>query len=85
MQAPGPTSAPGNAEAIEAAQPGDAIIGYGDVARRSLSEAEMFAILRSEIDEREASIVEYLRVGRPDRAQSLEREVEVLQADLGRT
>jgi uncharacterized protein len=55
-------------------------LGAGEVPRRRLSEADAAAIVRAEIDERQAAAADYERAGHGDRAARLRREAEVLAA-----
>lgn len=57
-------------------------LGAGDVARRSLSDDDIEAILREEIAERVEAAAEYDRHGHADRAAALRAEIEVLQRHL---
>jgi uncharacterized protein YqeY len=62
-----------------------AVVGLGaaEVERRSLSDAQMAAIVRAEVAEREAAARAYERADRPDRAERLRAEAGVLSALLG--
>ena len=83
-----------NAEAVQAA-PGPpagaghpdlagtvAGVGAAEAARRSLSEAEVEAIVRAEVADRRAAADGYERAGRPDQAGRLRAEADVLDAHL---
>jgi uncharacterized protein len=52
--------------------------GSSDVPRRMLSEAEMQAIVRGQLEERHEAADLYERLGREDQATRLRREVAVL-------
>jgi uncharacterized protein YqeY len=56
--------------------------GAGDVARRSLSESEITAILVGELTERELVAADYQELGRHEEASRLRREGEILAAVL---
>jgi uncharacterized protein YqeY len=83
-----------NAEAVEGAPAprpaaGDARIagtvgglGAAEVERRSLTGAQMDAIVRAEVAEREAAARAYERAGRHERAERLRAEAGVLSALL---
>ncbi|MDP9143207.1 MAG: GatB/YqeY domain-containing protein [Actinomycetota bacterium] len=76
-----------NAEAVEITDKsdvtiGDVTIGYGDVARRSLTGQQIANVLQDEIGERQVSVIEYERIGRPDLAETLRREIEILRSYL---
>ena len=68
-----------NAEAVEGTDSSDGILGYGDVPRRTLTDDEMASIVTREIEELGSSALEYRRVGHPERAESLERGIEILR------
>jgi uncharacterized protein len=88
-------SALDNAEAVDSARapapgPGHADLagtvaglGAAEVERRSLTEARMEEIVRAEIAERHAAACDYEHAGRPDRAERLRAEAQVLGAFLG--
>jgi uncharacterized protein len=57
-------------------------VGAAEVERRSLSEAQVEDIMRTEIAEREAAARDYERAGQPQRAVMLQDEVSVLSAHL---
>lgn len=57
-------------------------VGAGDVARRVLTDADIDAIMRAEIDERVAAAAEYERHGQTAPAASLRDEIEVLERHL---
>jgi uncharacterized protein YqeY len=79
-----------NAEAVEvgeqvragAIETSPAGLGAAEVARRTLSEDEIAAIVRSEIDERRAAAAGYEKAGRSERAAALLAEADVLAAQL---
>ncbi len=91
----------GNAEAVPADQPevapaqggphfAGAVAGLGatETARRLLTPADLDAIMRTEISERERAADHYAESGFPDQAERLRREASVLTsmllpADLG--
>jgi uncharacterized protein YqeY len=60
-------------------------VGATEVERRSLSQAQMEAIVRAEIADRETAAAGYERAGQPDRAERLRAEAEVLLAHLDTT
>jgi uncharacterized protein len=60
-------------------------VGAAEVERRSLSEAQVEDIVRTEIAEREAAARDYERAGQPQRAEMLQDEVSVLSAHLAAT
>ena len=74
-------SAIANAEAVS---PGPVKLrlglGAGDVPRRDLSDDELLAILRAEVEERMRSAGEYDRLGQPGQARRLRSEADVLGA-----
>jgi uncharacterized protein len=84
-----------NAEAVEGAPappPGagsapiaGAVVGLGaaEVERRRLTDAQMAAIVRAEVAEREAAARAYERADRHERAERLRAEAGVLGALLG--
>jgi hypothetical protein len=84
-----------NAEAVEGAPaPGPgagdapiagAVVGLGaaEVERRGLTGAQMDAIVRAEVAEREAAARAYERAGRREHAERLRAEAGVLSALLG--
>ncbi len=55
-------------------------VGSTDIARRMLSENDVRAILRSQIEEHSRAASEYARIGRDDIAERLQSEAEVLAA-----
>ncbi|WP_052434561.1 GatB/YqeY domain-containing protein [Streptacidiphilus melanogenes] len=57
-------------------------VGAAEVARRVLTEGDVHAIVRAELAEREAAADTYLRAGRPEQADRLRAEIEVLAAFL---
>lgn len=56
-------------------------LGASEAARRKLTEADVAAIITTEITDRRSSAREYERLGRADRSERLRREAEIL-ADL---
>jgi hypothetical protein len=58
-------------------------LGAGEVDRRELSEADVVAIVRAEIADRDAAAREYDALGHPDRAADLRAQAAVLSAQLG--
>jgi uncharacterized protein YqeY len=56
-----------------------------EVERRLLSEAAAAAIVRGEIEEREAAAVSYERAGHLDRAAQLRREAGILSSAIGQS
>jgi uncharacterized protein YqeY len=71
----------GDGPAIEQSPVG---AGAADVARRSLTEAEVEQIVRAEAAAREAAAREYDTAGAPEHAARLRAEAEILQAHLNR-
>jgi uncharacterized protein YqeY len=69
----------GSSEHIAGATAG---AGSSDVPRKVLSEAEMQAIVRGQIDERSEAADLYEKLGRADQATRLRREAAVLTAYL---
>jgi hypothetical protein len=57
--------------------------GAAECARRELTEAEIAAIVRGEVEERRAAAAVYEEAGRGDRAAELAAEADVLTAHLG--
>jgi uncharacterized protein YqeY len=57
-------------------------VGSTDIARRALTEDDVRAILRSQIEEHSRAAGEYARIGRDDLAERLRSEAEVLAAYL---
>lgn len=57
-------------------------VGSTDIARRALSEDDVRAILRSQIEEHSRAAKEYVRIGRDDLAERLRGEADVLAAYL---
>jgi uncharacterized protein YqeY len=55
-------------------------VGAAEVARRVLTEDDVHAVVRAELAEREAAVGTYVRVGRPEQAERLRAEIEVLAA-----
>lgn len=60
-------------------------VGAAEVERRSLSQAQMEAIVRAEIADRETAAAGYERAGQLDRAERLRAEAEVLLGHLDTT
>ena len=54
-------------------------IGAGDVPRRELSDAEIDAVLRAEIEEKQSAAAVYERIGELNEARRLRAEAEYLQ------
>jgi uncharacterized protein YqeY len=87
-------SAVANAEAVAPSTSGPltegaiagAVAGVGatDVARRELSETDVEAIVRAEIDERVTAATDYERLGAEDRAAEVRAEAEVLRRHVDR-
>ena len=57
-------------------------VGSTDIARRVLTENDVRAILRSQIEEPSRAANEYTRIGRDDIAERLQSEAEALAAYL---
>jgi uncharacterized protein len=73
------TSAAGGSSAIESSPVG---IGVADVERRALSDEDIAQIVRAEMADREAAAADYDRAGRPERAEALRAEAQVLSSHL---
>jgi uncharacterized protein len=58
-------------------------VGAAEADRRSLTEAEVEAIVRAEISDRQVAADEYERRGRTERAGVLRAEIDVLAAYVG--
>lgn len=58
-------------------------LGAAEVARRHLTEADLAAIIRGEIGEREDAAFQMEQAGRADRAEQLRAEASVLRGYLG--
>ena len=71
-----------NAEAVEGVASVEGVVGYSDVQRRSLSDEDVMEIIIREIEEFEASVAEYTQIGQTERADGLQRELEVLRSYL---
>ncbi len=56
--------------------------GTTEMARRVLTEADVLAIVRADVAEREAAALGYERANQPERAQLLRAQAEVLSAHL---
>jgi len=86
-----------NAEAIEFKSPPSREMGSGhiagaaagvgssDVARRELSDADMAAIVKAQVEERLQAADQYEQLGRLDAAHRLKREAALLRAYVPRT
>jgi uncharacterized protein YqeY len=79
-----------NAEAVEirdvragAIETSPVGVGAAEVARRELTEADVAAIVRGEVEERRAAAAAYQAAGRGDRAAELAAEADALTAHLG--
>jgi uncharacterized protein YqeY len=72
-------TAAGGSSAIESSPVG---IGVAEVERRALSDEDIAQIVRSEVAEREAAALDYDRAGRPERAEALRAEAQVLSSHL---
>ena len=72
----GPRSAPGP---IAKSVPG---VGAAEAPRRQLSQAEVVAIIRREVSDREAAARFYEAIGRAAAADRLKKELAVLRAHL---
>lgn len=78
-----------NAEAVPAAASAGALeaspsgVGATEVARRPLSELEVVAVVRLEVEEREQAATTYAAAGDQTRATVLRTEAEVLRELLG--
>ena len=57
-------------------------LGAGEAERRRFTEADVVAIVRAEVAEREAAARDYDRAGRADQAERLRREADVLTSVL---
>ena len=71
-----------NAEAVEGVASVEGVVGYSDVQRRSLSDDDVIEIIVREIEEFEGSVAEYRQIGQTERAEGLQRELEVLRSYL---
>jgi uncharacterized protein len=71
-----------NAGAVEAPTSSAGTIGYSDVPRRQLDPSTIREVLEAEILEREAGIIEYQGVDRPDEAEILRAEIATLRSYL---
>jgi len=71
-----------NAEAIEGIASVEGIVGYGDVARRSLSDEDVFGIISLEIEEFEGYVAEYRRIGQTEKAEDFHQDMEILRGYL---
>jgi uncharacterized protein len=71
-----------NAEAVEGVASVEGVVGYSDVQRRSLSDDDVIEIIIREIEEFEGSVAEYRQIGQTERAEGLQRELEVLRSYL---
>jgi uncharacterized protein YqeY len=71
-----------NAEAVEGVASVEGVVGYSDVQRQSLTDNDVVEIIVREIDEFERSVAEYRRIGQTERADGLQRELEVLRSYL---
>jgi uncharacterized protein len=69
-----------NAEAVEGVASVEGVVGYSDVQRRSLSDDDVIEIIHREIEEFEGSVAEYRQIGQMERAERLQRELEVLRS-----
>jgi uncharacterized protein YqeY len=58
-------------------------LGAAEVARRELTEDEVVAIVRGEVEERRAAAVAYEAAGRGDKAAELTAEADALSVHLG--
>ena len=71
-----------NAEAVEGVASVEGVDGYSDVRRRSLSDEDVMEIIIREIEEFEGSVAEYRQIGQMERADGLQRELDVLRSYL---
>jgi uncharacterized protein len=74
--APGPIQSP-----IASATQG---VGAGDVPRRDLSDPDVAAIVRAEVDDLRASAEEYHGLGRDEPAKRLGAQADMLETHLSR-
>jgi uncharacterized protein YqeY len=58
-------------------------LGAAEVARRTLTDAEIRTVIRAEVDERVEAAEQLASAGRPDRAADVRAEVAVLTGLLG--
>jgi uncharacterized protein YqeY len=79
-----------NAEAVEirdvragAIEMSPVGVGAAEVARRELTEAEIAAVVRGEVEELREAAVAYEAAGRGDKAAELTAEADALTAHLG--
>lgn len=71
-----------NGEAVEGLASVEGVVGYSDVQRRALSDEDVMEIIIREIEEFEGSVAEYRQIGQAERADGLQRELEVLRSYL---
>jgi hypothetical protein len=57
-------------------------VGATEAARRELTDDEVAAIVRAEVDDRRAAAADYEAAGHPDRAARLSAEADALDAHL---
>lgn len=57
-------------------------LGAAEARRRALTEPEAEQIVRAEVAERQAAALDYDQAGRPDQAERLRREAQVLIAAI---
>lgn len=76
-------SAIANAEAVEEpASSGQAVAGWADVDRKTLTPQQVKLVLLDEIEERRNIVGYYGTAGRHEEAQALEYEIDVLERYL---
>jgi uncharacterized protein YqeY len=80
VDTPDPPRPPGGDGNVGGSTPG---LGAGEGDRKVLSAIDEQELLRHEVQERRASAAHYEQLGRPDRAEHLHAEAEVLAAYLG--
>jgi uncharacterized protein YqeY len=74
-----PAAQVGGTERVAGATPG---VGSTEIARRELSDGDVLAILREQIEEHSHAADGYARIGRTDIAERLRSEAEVLRSYL---
>jgi uncharacterized protein YqeY len=79
-EGPGPTAGGASETPVAGAVAG---VGAGEVERRRLTAAETEAIVRREVSERRTAARAYQEAGRPEQAERLRAEAELLVGYLG--
>lgn len=75
---------PVGSEALKGLAIEEAAIGAGatEAARRTLTETDIEAVVRADIDERTAAALEYERANQPERAEVLRAQAQILAGFL---